>query len=394
MERHRWIAGLGILAGAFSALAAPSWDDLTAKGWEALAEARYAEAEEAWREALARAPELPPTDPRRASSHLHLAMVLRAEGHLGEAEAEARRALELVEATGRRGTTDEARVLVTLGSVLRQACRFAEAEERLRSSVAIYDRRDDGHPDMATALTELAVLLRATGKVDAAEDSYERALRIREQAFGRSDPEVARAMNNLALLKRDRGRLDEAEELLRDAIATWERTVGSVHPDVASGYSNLGLVAKSRGDVDAAVRHFRKAIATWEEALGPGHPDVAAGLNNLASAYRMQGRYADAEAAHVRALAIRRSALGAMHPDVARSLTNLAFLYGTQERFGDAERTFAEAMDIWESGVDGCEAARGLDLYASMLRQNGRDGEAVRMETRARELRATGDEGP
>ena len=61
-----------------------------------------------------------------------------------------------------------------------------------------------------------------------------------------------------------------------------------------------------------------------------------------------QGRYGEAEPLHKRALAIRQKALGPKHPDVATALEN----------------------------------------YAALLRETGRHTEAVKLEARARAIRA------
>ena len=54
------------------------------------------------------------------------------------------------------------------------------------------------HPDVAKALTNLAVLSRAQGRDYIAEPLYRRALLIREKALGPHDPEVATSLSNLA----------------------------------------------------------------------------------------------------------------------------------------------------------------------------------------------------
>ncbi len=75
---------------------------------------------------------------------------------------------------------------------------------------------------------------------------------------------------------------------------------------------------------------------------------MAASLNNLAELYLLQGRYTEAEPLYKRSLAIWEKALGAEHPDVATSLEN----------------------------------------YSALLRETGRGSEAVKLETRARAIRA------
>ncbi len=76
--------------------------------------------------------------------------------------------------------------------------------------------------------------------------------------------------------------------------------------------------------------------------------ETEAGRPAVAGVYQAQGRYAEAEPLYKRSLAIRENTLGAEHPDVAESLEN----------------------------------------YSALLRETGRGSEAVKLEARARAIRA------
>jgi tetratricopeptide (TPR) repeat protein len=75
---------------------------------------------------------------------------------------------------------------------------------------------------------------------------------------------------------------------------------------------------------------------------------VGLSLNNLAEFYRFQGKYVEAEPLYKGSLAISEKALGPEHPNVALSLEN----------------------------------------YAALLRKTNRNGEAAKMEARAKAIRA------
>src|SRR5207248_74249 len=74
------------------------------------------------------------------------------------------------------------------------------------------------HPDVATRLNNLALLLQATNRPGEAEPLFRRALAIDEQSYGPGHPDVARDFNNLALLLRATNRPGEAEPLFRRAV--------------------------------------------------------------------------------------------------------------------------------------------------------------------------------
>src|ERR1700738_4764673 len=78
-----------------------------------------------------------------------------------------------------------------------KAGRYADAIPIAQRALAIREKalgRD--HPDVATALSWLAVLYNSQGRYADAEPLYKRSLAIREQALGRAHPDVARSLNN------------------------------------------------------------------------------------------------------------------------------------------------------------------------------------------------------
>ena len=91
-----------------------------------------------------------------------------------------------------------------------------------------------------------------------------------------------------------------------------------------------------------------RAFGCQASPLGPDHQTTATFLNNLAALYQAQGNYAGAEPLHKWALAIDGKALGPDHPDVATR----------------------------------------LEHYAALLRKIGRSDETIKMEARAKAIRA------
>jgi tetratricopeptide (TPR) repeat protein len=71
----------------------------------------------------------------------------------------------------------------------------------------------------------------------AAQPLYERALAIREKVLGPEHPETASSLNNLALLLQAQGDLAGARPLFERALAIREKVLGREHPDTASSLS-------------------------------------------------------------------------------------------------------------------------------------------------------------
>ena len=132
------------------------------------------------------------------------------------------------------------------------------------------------------------------GRYAEAEPLYKRALAIREKALGPDHPDVGTALNNLAALYRAQGRYAEAEPLYKRALAIREKALGPDHPDVGTSLNNLAALYRAQGRYAEAEPLYKRALAIREKALGPDHPDVGTSLNNLAALYFVQRDWARA----------------------------------------------------------------------------------------------------
>ena len=153
---------------------------------------RYDEASAVAREVLAiREKE---SDPAGIASILeYLAMAHQGAGRLGEAEAAARRSLDLRERHLRPEDRDIARSRNVLGAVLRDRGDLNEAEALLRRALA--ERRrllGPGHAEVAVSLEDLGDLFAAQGRRAEAGRMFVEATRILSSSFSASHPTIVR----------------------------------------------------------------------------------------------------------------------------------------------------------------------------------------------------------
>jgi tetratricopeptide (TPR) repeat protein len=205
--------------------------------------------------------------------------------------------------------------------------RFREATEAARELLGVM-RQEHGedHPDFATSMSNLALLLQCQGDLEGAEPLLRQALAIRRTLFGECHPDFATTLNNLGELLSLRGDQEGAETLLRQALAVREQLLGRCHPDYAISLSSLALLLKKRGDAAGAESLLRQALEVRREMLGEFDPDYATGLSNLALLLFERGDLAQAEALLRQALDVRRAALGEHHPDYIATSKSLARL--------------------------------------------------------------------
>jgi len=276
--------------------------------------------------------------------------------------------------------------LNTLALLLHNVSRFAEAEPLMRRVLVITEQSfGPNSPEVAIALNNLATLLGQTNRQDEAEPLMRRALAINQASLGREHPNLITNLNNLAELLRHTDRPAEAEPLFRQALAIAEKTFGPEHPNIGGSLNNLaGLLAQTNRLAEAEPL-YRRALAIDEKSLGDAHPTVAIDLNNLALLLRDTDRLAEAEPLLRRALVIFETALGPEHPNVALALNNLAQLLQNSSRLAEAEPLLRRAIAIEEKrlGPDHPRVAASLQNLATLLRDTGRLAEAKPLVRRA-----------
>lgn len=221
-------------------------------------------------------------------------------------------------------------VLNRAGSYFHARAAFLQAEEMFRAALAIRERvLGREHPDTATSLNNLALLLLHRDDLAGARPLYERAWAIYEKVHGPEHPLIATSLNNLATLFRRQDDLATARQLHERALAIREKVLGPEHPSTATSLNNLARLLEEQGDLVKARQFHERALAIREKVLGPEHPDTATSLGHLAYLLQQQDDLAAARPLYERALAIHEKALG-RHPVTAATLNNFAYLLQQQ----------------------------------------------------------------
>ncbi len=275
-------------------------------------------------------------------------------------------------------------------SALHQAGKYDAAIPLARRVLALLEKAlGPDHPDVATALNDVAVMYEAKGEYVRVEPLYQRALAIREKALGPDHLAVAASLNNLALLYVTRGQYDRTEPLLLRALAIKEKALGPNHPDVALSLGSLAGFYHKTSMYGRAEPLYQRALAIQEKALGPAHPDVALSLNNLALLYEQKGEYGRAEPLKPSSLAIRAHALGPANPGVAISLNNLAALYEKKGEYGRVEPLLLRALSIKEKalGPNHPDVATALNNLALLYATKGQYDRALQLYQRSLAIR-------
>ena len=346
------------------------------------AQARYPEAIDAIRRALALHEQLPADadnharDLAIADALATLGTAYNSKGEYEEADGYFRRVLESRRRTLGADHPEVASSLHDLGNNDYHLARYDDAGAHLGEALAIRMRvLGPGHPRVADTENSLGAVEYARGEFTRARDHYARALAIREATLGPEHPNTAGSWVNLGNAELMVGELDKARQNYERALAIQEKALGPTHPSVAYSLTNIALVLRNQDKLPESLAHYERALKIREQAFGPENPDVAYNLDNLGEILAEQGKHAEAVRYQERALEIREKTLGAEHPLVAASLYNLGKTLTQQRRWPEARDRLAAALRIRTLvlGENHPDVAQCLAAQSELEREAGGD---------------------
>jgi len=257
-----------------------------------------------------------------------------------------------------------------MGSYLSRRHQYHEAEEYYRQAV----QRLESSPlanrdDLDHALSNLALTLRAQGKLAEAETVYRKGLeQTRPGAHWRSE-----FLGALGMLAEAQGKPAEAERLCKQAMAACEPGLGCSHREWADAAIKLGALYAAQGrnpEADAMAERIGK--------LYDGRPideDSIEHFLHLAELYTGLGRSAKAEALWRRMLTAREAM--PTHVSMGRAEAALAGLCARQGRWAEAEDLYLKATEVFKIQGYSTEAFQALDGLAAAYEKEGKGSEAA-----------------
>jgi hypothetical protein len=134
--------------------------------------------------------------------------------------------------------------------------------EPLTALAGLWDETE--HPWAAWLLSQMGMRWHNLAEWSRAEPLMRRALAIAEKGFGPEHPDVATALNNLASLLQAGNRLGEAEPLMRRHLGIFlkfTRTAGHQHPHLRDAVNNYAGLLKAMGRTEEEIVAQLRAMA-------------------------------------------------------------------------------------------------------------------------------------
>lgn len=176
----------------------------------------------------------------------------------------------------------------------------AEAEHR-RALQLLLETLGPTHPDVIVALGNLGSALSSSQPAEA-EGYLQEALSRAEKVWGSEHPRTARLEGTLGLAISYQDRPEEAQHHLQRSVDIRVAALGADHDEVASARYNLAVVLRKQGEHAEAIELLRAGLAIREAHRGPNDAGHVAWLLPIGVSELTIGRLADARLTLQRAL--------------------------------------------------------------------------------------------
>ncbi|MCD6309926.1 MAG: tetratricopeptide repeat protein [Candidatus Eremiobacteraeota bacterium] len=244
------------------------------------------------------------------------------------------------------------------------------------------------------------------GKLALAEDSYKKALDLREKDGSIGDSSVLYNLGEVLFLE---GKLDEAESCLKKSEEVFKDKQSPGSGDLAITYNLLGRlyikkqelataehyinkalglpnledenffeIQKTRnqlynelGKGDQAIKRLERELRRKEEALGKDSPELIPVISALAEQYRVNYRLPEAEANFKRAISLQEKKEGSRHPDLIPLYLQLGIVCRELRQDQESVDAFDRALVITRRayGLESKKTATVLNQMMEFYRQ-------------------------
>ncbi len=243
------------------------------------------------------------------------------------------------------------------------------------------------HPLMATRINSLGIIEHEMGNLQEARDCFETAFAICEKIYGPLEQAVYGApdeklltipIRNLCAILEEMGDMEAAQQTYEKAMKIYLEVYGWNHPLVAECADRFGRTWHKLGRLAKARNCFEKAVLAEESAAEPHLGTLATYLNNLAMVLIEMREPQLAHERLSRALRLDNKTFGDRHPSVARDLANLGHTCRELRELDDAERYYRDALAMIErtEGEDSPHAAALLNHLGIILLDNAKPAPA------------------
>jgi tetratricopeptide (TPR) repeat protein len=231
------------------------WKSIFMRGLNAASANDYVKAEQIFQQALKEAERFGPDDARVGTTINTLGLVYRSEKKYGEAEAEYRHALTILEKAYGDDSIEAGNVNFNLATIMFDQGHQPSAMPFLQRALPVYEAMLG--PDSLKTASVLCMIgdsFRVSKDFKGAEDPLRRCADIRESNGGMQNSELADALQSLALTYQGEGKYALAEPRFTLAEKIREKTLGITSPLLAQTMEDHAALLRQMGRDKEAAR--------------------------------------------------------------------------------------------------------------------------------------------
>jgi tetratricopeptide (TPR) repeat protein len=275
-------------------------------------------------------------------------------------------------------------LLSTLGDILREQARFAEARVLLKRAA---DMKGSSWRQRVNTEIYLAELDSDTGNWEASEKEWTDAAALAgPHNYPGAEAVCIRGLGQTWLAQRN---LSRAEPLLRAALARFDSEPGRDEVQVANTLTSLGELYLAEGKTGMAEEALGRALEDDERAFGPTHPQVALVLQSLAESFALRNQAELARSYIDRAEKIMVARFGEQSAMTASVFANWGCIERRLNRPDLAAVRFRKALDLLGSSHTEPDSLRDgvVAQYAEVLKAMHHRREAAQLLAEEKALR-------
>lgn len=309
-----------------------------------------------------------------------------------------------------------AELLGQIGACHEDLDQNVEAEPYRREQVqAVLKEVGERHADYASALHDLAALLRELGKYDEAEQLLRRAVKLNESIADQDDEEKQSALASLEKLLAERKELAESVKEFGSAngptlFQAWRQCRRAKTPEactaalpacrsyaeaadkrLATLYLRRAEVGRSLALCHVKLEQFpeaevelRRLLDLLKTRVGERDQRYIATLANLGFVMLALGKHAEAESLSRAALVLEKSVFGEKGSRDTHILSNLAEALVAQRKHAEAEAVLRQSLSVHRSA--GPEDSRYQDVVQRLMKALQVQGKELEIEELTQEV--------
>ena len=264
-----------------------------------------------------------------------------------------------------------------LAQLLRAQGHLPEAEKLLQTTIEAQRQvLGPNDPDTLASMDRLGYVYANGARPADAESLFRQTLSAERKVLGPDDPQTLGTLNELAEVLTPQGRYTEADQIYGELIAAQKRTLGPDHPATLLSMSHAAENLEEEGRLQEAEELYSNVIAAQRRVVGPEHPQTLRAMTLLAVTMMKEGRYAEADKLQSQVIEIKARVLGPTHTSTLQSMEMEALNLSREGRYADSEKMFRDVIETAEKTDQPATVAEAWYYFACAEAARGRPDEA------------------